>query len=390
MKPYIIIPKLINQPTWGGSYIIDLKGLSNAPFAKHVKIGQSYELFSGTKLFTAGNSVNSPSFAAETGYPDHDGTDAQYFPLTSPEGYRTLSDLIAEDPAGTLGAYVWEKYHMMPLLIKINHARGNSFQLHICPDKPLSTWKPKAESWYYMEDGLLTYGIKRGASTKDYKDCCVSINQFMGSVSRDIQRKQITLEEGTEKAKSYIAAQNPWQFVNTIEAKKYDLIDLSGGGLHHSWEEDMKRYPVGNVIYEVQQDIMDPVSTVRSFDQGKIKSDGSIRTIAIDDYFQSLDTDESRNDIGNARRTMNGTNALMTPHYAMDIISVTQSFTDAIDASFVHLYVRDGEVKVSAGDGDVVVTRGSSCFVPAAAVSYTIDAVKPESVILKTYIPKSQ
>jgi mannose-6-phosphate isomerase class I len=387
-RPYVIIPKLIVQPTWGGTYIIDLKGLGNKPFASKVKIGQSYELFSGTKLFTKADSVSDPAYSIEIGDPDHAETDARYFSLTKRDGYMDLADLIAQDPEGILGSYVYKTYGIMPLLIKINHAKGNSFQLHIKPDRHSDVWKPKAESWYYLENGLLTYGLKKGTSVEKYKQCCIAINDYMTGISRDIMDKKISLEEGKDKATSFIKSQNPWQFVNVIRANKFDLIDLSPGGLHHSWEEDDAN-PIGNVIYEVQQDVMDPVSTIRSFDQGKIKSDGSIRKLAIDDYFACLDTDETRNDIGSARRSLRGTKALSTRHYSMDVLEVRAPIEDKIQDSFVHLYVREGEVTVLGGNGQVHLTRGTSCFVPATVGSYTIESTTPTSVVLKTYIERS-
>lgn len=386
-KPYLVIPKLIEQPTWGGSYIVDLKGFGGKPFAGKVMIGQSYELFSGTKLYLGASSEDS-TFTAEIGYPDHDGTDSQYFPLREGTDYMTLEDAIHENPQGMLGNRVLESYGTMPLLIKINHAKGNSFQLHIRPGQKSLRWKPKAESWYYLEDGLLTYGIKHGASVSDYKACCKSIEQYMKDISHQIQEHDIDREEGISRSKEFIRSQNPWQFVNVIDAHKDDLIDLSGGGLHHSWEEDEDRFPVGNVIYEVQQDVMDPVSTIRSFDQGKIKKDGSIREIAIDDYFAALDTDPEHNDIRFARRERNGDNALMTRHYAMDVLHVNRSLTDKTRGSFVHLYVKDGSADVTAGNHTVRLSRGASCFVPAGSETYAIDAVLSDTVIFKTYIPE--
>ena len=49
-KIYLIIPKLIEQPTWGGDYILNFKNWQNQDVFKGLKIGQSYELYSETKL----------------------------------------------------------------------------------------------------------------------------------------------------------------------------------------------------------------------------------------------------------------------------------------------------------------------------------------------------
>jgi len=51
-RAYLIIPKLIEQPTWGGRYIMKEKGWQKHPDAQR-KIGQSYELYSGSYLSLA-------------------------------------------------------------------------------------------------------------------------------------------------------------------------------------------------------------------------------------------------------------------------------------------------------------------------------------------------
>ena len=62
----------------------------------------------------------------------------------------------------------------------------------------------------------------------------------------------------------FIAKIDPWQFVQTKYAEAGEVFDMSAGGLHHSWEEDLE-LPAGNILYEVQEDRMDPISTVRAF-----------------------------------------------------------------------------------------------------------------------------
>ena len=42
--------ELIEQPSWGGRYIVDLKGLSNDPQWAGKRVGQSYELAKASKL----------------------------------------------------------------------------------------------------------------------------------------------------------------------------------------------------------------------------------------------------------------------------------------------------------------------------------------------------
>lgn len=371
-KPYLIIPKLIEQPTWGGEYILKMKRWEGMGFLKGKKIGQSYELFSQTKVLTDIHDTNDPRFIPELGTADSDEIVEEHFTLDEEEDFIFLTNLMNGKE--------------MPLLIKINQAAGNSFQLHIKQDVQHPQWKPKAESWYYLENGMLTFGIKKGIDVLQYKQACDAINNKMKELSDSIKNNALTLDDAKRQAKEFIQQVNPWQYVNVHEVNKYDCIDLSLGGLHHSWEENKEKYPLGNVLYEVQQDVMDPVSTIRSFDQGKIKDDGSIRMLQIDDYFQYLDTDPAHNDIQNAHQQRSDKRLLTTPYYSMDILEVPLHLTDYTHHSFCHLFVRDGDVDIITKEGRVHVGAGHSCFLPAEVGKYEIQARVANSVLLKTFI----
>ncbi len=43
-RPYLILSKLVEQQTWGGSYIAQFKNIEDGEL-KAKKIGQSYELY---------------------------------------------------------------------------------------------------------------------------------------------------------------------------------------------------------------------------------------------------------------------------------------------------------------------------------------------------------
>lgn len=385
-KPYLIFAKLIDQPTWGGDYILKLKNLQTHSSFQDKKIGQSYELFGDSKLALGITDSHDTRFIPEVGYPDKPDVHGELFPFHKDTDYLTLSELVATNPSETIGDKVEEKWGKMPLLIKLNHAAGNSFQLHIKPSQTHAHWQPKPESWYYLEDGLVTYGIKKGINIEEYKNVCVEIDAFMKNISSQVQQRAITLEEANRKAKEFIREKNPWQYVNKEVVHKYDLIDLSPGGIHHSWEEDKENFPQGNVLLEVQQDVMDPFCTIRSFDQGKIKSDGTIRPLNIDDYFRIMDIDPAVNDFQTALKKRQGNKLLTTPYYSLDIMEISTEIQDEIKDSFVHLYVRDGVIEVTTDEGSVQVGKGHSCFVPYGAGKYTIKALQPNSVVLKTYI----
>ncbi len=366
-KPYLILPKLIEQPTWGGDYILKIKNWENKPELGGTKIGQSYELFGGSLLTESVTDSTIPSFSSTL------------------NETISLDNLIKMDPSKILGPKVVLKYGKMPLLIKLNQARGNSFQLHVKPGQKHSRWKPKPESWYFLEDGYISCGIKDRIDIKAYKQVCVNIEEKMRELSSLIQTGRKNINEARSEAQKFIKIENPWQFVNLYKTNKYDLIDLSEGGVHHSWEENSES-PHGNVVYEVQLDVMDEFCTIRSFDQGKIKDDGSIREIHIDDYFTFLDTSVEKNSISHLKRTKNGNNLLQTQDYSLDIVKVSDSVSMLIGDSFQHLYVQEGDVKIESNGGAVRLTTGHSCFIPFSVGNYKITSNTPNSIVLKTHI----
>ena len=374
MKPYLIIPRLIEQSTWGGTYIATLKNWSDIPELRSTKIGQSYELTGDSTLSTTITDTTHPDFRPEFEHPTTFG------PVIS------LSQLVSEDAKGILGEKVHNQIGKMPLLIKLNQAAGNSFQLHVKPGTQHPRWKAKPESWYFLEPGYISCGLKPGINIGTYKTACIQIDETMKRLSAEVTAGTKSLSQAQIEAKMFIQQINPWQYINRYEMQKYDLIDLSEGGVHHSWEENKEKFPLGNIVYEVQVDVMDPYCTIRSFDQGKIKEDGSIREIHIDDYFQHIDTDPIHNDINTLRRTQHDENLLHTPYYSLDILDVHSVRPVSTGESFNHLYVREGDVEVQTRNGMVRVTRGHSCFVPQNVGSYQIKTNVEHSVVLKTYI----
>jgi len=322
-RPYLIVPQLIKQPTWGGDYILRLKKWNKKQY-QGVKIGQSYELSGSSRLAT---------------YASH-SDDLQDMMDSNNDQCILISEI---EPVN--------------LLIKLNQAFGNSFQLHIKPNLHSARWKPKPESWYFLEDGLITLGVCHDTDLGQYKNTCVEIDVFMNNLSKQVKNSEISLMAARQQAKNFVQKKNPWQFVNKYRVAKYNLIDLSIGGIHHSWEEDMVNNPNGNIVFEVQLEAGDDKATIRAFDQGKIKDDGSIRKLNIDDYFNNLNNDPSHNDISFLKRAKQNGNLLKTQYYT----------------EFLRDYT------------SVVVKKGNSCFLPSSATKYIIQKNEPKSVVLRTY-----
>jgi mannose-6-phosphate isomerase class I len=389
-RPYLVIPKLIEQPTWGGHYIVESKGWGKVGNLAKIKIGQSYELFSGSNLSLLTSSEH-PEFGGEL-------TDNQNVTSpTQPPSSIGLRNLMAKSAEGTLGAEVIkERSAEFGLLIKYTQALGNSFQVHIRDNVKHPVWKPKPESWYYFEPGLITLGVKAHADWQAYRDAVEALQTYVFSIGEKVTSNTLSYDQATHEIAQAIKAHNPWKYVNTVCVEKDQLVDLSAGGLHHSWEEDPDRAPLGNVLLELQAEAMDNVSTFRSFDKGKMGQDGRIRKVQIKEYFEAIDRSPETNDPTihmRQAKTIADTGAyrleqlLESPHYNLEkltLLSTSAAYKEMI-TRYKHLFVKEGRVEVTAGNQTVTVTTAHSCFIPAASKAYIIKNAAAKSEVLISY-----
>ena len=364
--PWQVQDELIEQPSWGGRYIIDLKGLTDDPQWAGKKVGQSYELAKASKLI------------------DPDGG-----------AVTSLADLIAADPAGVLGQKVLDKFGSdLSLLIKLTQAKGNSFQVHLPEGKTLGHWIPKPEAWFYLAPGLYTFGLKPGTSFEAYSRVLHTIDDEMGRLSREVKSGRFTVEDARAQAGQRIQSLDPYAYVNTVEAHTDDVIDLTAGGIHHSWEDDSQRFPDGNLVYEVQVDVPDELCSMRGFDKGKFLDDGSLRPTHVADYLATIVQDSAHNDLSHHIRKpqviaddKNGKveSLFRTPYFSTDRVTLpaNASLPQSLADGFHHLFVHAGEAAV----GGQKLAQGRSYILPAALGEYAIDAGGKEAVILKTYLP---
>lgn len=389
-RPYLVIPKLIEQPTWGGQYIADVKGWKHLRDLDKLKIGQSYELFSGSNLSLLDGTLDANFFGEIT---DRDAVQTP----TTPNNALSLDEFTKTSPEEILGkVVVANRGSKINILIKYTQALGNSFQVHMKSDAKHPIWKPKSESWYFFEQGLITLGAKPGIDWNAYKKASVIIDEGMKELGQKVSTKELGFEAAKQKAAELIEANDPWRFVNTVAVEKGELVDLSSGGIHHSWEEDAEHLPLGNVLYEIQSEAMDDISTFRNFDKGEMGVDGSVRQLHIDNYFEFIDRSEEANDPAShiaSSRLLNESNAhklellLESAFYNMDRLTIAHKddIYESDIEGYKHLFVKSGSAKISTVTHSVTVMRGHSCFVPAAAGSYHVKSLEDNLEIIICY-----
>ena len=364
--PWQVQDELIEQPSWGGQYIIDLKGLADDLQWKGKKVGQSYEMAKASKLI------------------DPDGG-----------AVRPLADLIGADPVAFLGQKVVDKHGRdLSLLIKLTQAKGNSFQVHLPEGKSLGHWVPKPEAWFYLAPGLFTFGLKAGTDFEAYSRVLHTLDDEMGRLSREVKSGRFGVEEARAQAQQRIHALDPFAYVNTVEAQTDDVIDLTAGGIHHSWEQDDARFPDGNLVYEVQVDVPDDKCSMRGFDKGKLLDDGGLRPTHVADYLATIVPDPAHNELsrhirkpqiveeGNGAKTES---LFRTAHFHTDRLTVTAGamLPQSLANGFHHLFVHSGTPII----GGKTLSQGRSYVLPASAGEYAIEAGDKDAVLLKTYLP---
>ena len=364
--PWRVQDALIEQPSWGGRYIVDLKGLADDPQWKDKKVGQSYEMAKAATLL------------------DPDGG--------SP---RPLADLIQADPAGFLGQKVVDRHGPdLSLLIKLTQAKGNSFQVHLPEGRSLGHWVPKPEAWFYLAPGLYTFGLKAGTDFEAYARVLHTLDDEMGRLSREVKAGRFGVDEARAQAQARIGALDPFAYVNLVEAQADDVIDLTAGGIHHSWEQDDARFPDGNLVYEVQLDVPDDLCSMRGFDKGKLLDDGGLRPTHVADYLATLGRDPEHNDLsrhirkpevvseaGGARTE----SIFRTRHFNTDRVTVSagSSLAQSLADGFQHVFVHAGTPAV----GGLTLAQGRSYVLPASLGEYTLAAGGRDAVLLTTYLP---
>lgn len=385
IQPYYVIPLLIKQPTWGGTYIVESKKILD-PVLRDLKIGQSYELSPDSRLATD-PAAQDCFMLADSGL-----NEIQKFGPTIES--VDLQSIVMMDPAALLGESWAQKEPSMQLLVKFNQAKNNSYQVHIRPGNEFHGWLAKPETWYYLEDGKATLGVKQSADVAQYKRSCLEIDAFSKEISRQIKAGELDVARGREQLSVFIEERHPRQYVNTVTVPRGSIVNLWQGGIHHSWEAD-DSLALGNIVFEVQLSVKDERSTLRSFDQGNIKDSGDIRPLHVEDYFQALNTSPVDNlptalvsqPQGRSDGAIRLTELCVTPYYQLHQVqfSTAGAVTRKTD-SFHHLHVYGGEVRLEWQDQTFDIKSGRSMFIPASCGDYQLTSTA-EAIVLETSLP---
>jgi len=370
-EPLYVVPILIEQPTWGGQYISQFKNLEKTELTKN-NIGQSYELAQESLVYS-GDFSRSYQYAKTSNLTD-------LIPVSVPEHAVPLKTVAPEAAA---------------ILIKFTQAQENSYQVHVKPedanepDNPLATWQPKPESWYFFEEGCATLGLKDPTNLAKYKQRCEDIHTYAQQLSAKVVAHELTVDQARAELSAYIDTDHPRNYVHTVRIPRNYVVELSQGGVHHSWEAHPD-LPLGNIVYEVQKDVKDDVSTLRSFDQGKIKDDGSIRPLTINEYFLALDVTVHNNtpanlmsstETGSKERTL-----FDTPYYKLEQLDFAAPATSSAGENnakqllvthYSHLFTKQGEIHISHpdfGEKNWILPQGWSIVLAPNPKPYYISA----------------
>lgn len=345
-----VLDELIEQPSWGGRYILDLKDLGNDARWQGKKVGQSFELSKKSRLKNV-----------QTGEE------------------KAIADTLGPE---------------MNLLIKLTQAKGNSFQVHLPEGEARGHWKPKPEAWFYLAPGLYTFGLKAGTSFEAYSQILRTLDDEMERLSQEVQSGRRTVDDARHQAKERIQVLDPYAYVNTVEANTDDVVDLTAGGIHHSWEEDDARFPNGNLVYEVQIDVPDDECSMRGFDKGKFKDDGGLRPTHVTDYLATIHKDDDHNDparhIRKPSRVSDADGATVenifdTPYFVTDRLTLAPGASHSLSLadSFRHVFVHDG---TATADGQKL-ERGRSYILPQGEAA-NLTASDAKTVLLVTYLSR--
>ncbi len=253
---------------------------------------------------------------------------------------KTLAEVIEAEGREVLGTNNRD-IRDFPVLIKIIDARDKlSVQVH--PDDDYAykyeNENGKTEAWYVLkceEGASLIYGVNHDMTREDFA---------------------AAIENGTLL-----------DDVNVVPVKPGDVVFIPSGMLHAIGE--------GILLAEVQQSSN---STYRVFDYMRRDKNGNLRELHVKKAVDVVDlsvTDVNFSAEGADIRTGDAVKTYLTgcEYFSMTRVVLDGTYTDTADEkSFVSLLVLDGEGKITSGDGETELKKGSSIFIPAGKGDFAV------------------
>ncbi len=250
---------------------------------------------------------------------------------------KTLEEYIEKAGKSVLGTNC-ARFEYFPILIKLIDAKDNlSVQVHPDNDYALRVEGEygKTEMWYVVdaEEGAeLLYGFKH----------------------------EITREEFAERIKNNTLL----EVTNNVPVHKGDVFFIESGTLHAIGK--------GILIAEIQQNSN---TTYRIYDYGRVGADGKPRPLHIEkacEVTKLIPPTRPTKPQGERVQKDGCAETLLASceYFNVNKLDIdTKAELEASAASFNSLLVLDGSFTL----GDITLTKGESCFIPAGYGKYKIE-----------------
>lgn len=311
---------------WGGDRIFRYKGLPSP----YDDIGESWEV--------------SPMEGDESVVADGPLRGTSLVRLTEEYGSRLLGRHVAKDFGGTF-----------PLLIKIIDSRQDlSVQVHPSDDyaREHEHSRGKTEMWYLLDpapDATIRAGWAR--------------------------------ETTPEQLRELVKGDEVMDYICTYHAEKGDVFYLPAGKVH--------TIGAGCLLLEIQEasDI-----TYRLYDFNRTDAQGHKRELHIDkavrviDY--SVDTDGKASYDRKAKDRL--VPMVQSPYFCTSTLKLTRPYDLPAGErdSFTYLFCEEGEATLRTDGGDLTLTKGRGCLLPAELREVRLTPSTPEAHLVDVFVPK--
>jgi len=306
-------------------------------------------IWGGTRLADLyGRAPSTPQCAESWELVDRD--DGMSIVRNGPLAGTSLSTLMqtrAEDLVGTSGAA------RFPLLVKILDATQDlSIQVHPSDDTaPLTGGEPKSEAWYILEAG---------------PDACI----YAG------------LKAGTNSAAltAAVAEERVLDIVHRLPVRRGDAFEVPGGLVHSIGR--------GCLLLEIQQNSN---TTYRVYDWGRTGTDGNPRELHMDKAGTCIDWDRpppAARRSGSGEPQSSETPLVLSPHFRIYERALTKTWRqEKPPTEYEILFVCAGEARIAGGGIQAHLSLATTCLVPAAVSSYTVEPLRPDTRLVRVRPP---